>query len=421
MFHAPACATTKSAGDRSRTARAAIRTNGARSDPIVDHPCPAVGNQALLRMAAGNRSADTRRGRTTAPAVVHEVLRSPGAPLDQETRAFMEPRFGHDFADVRLHTGQRAAKSAEAVNALAYTVGRDVVLGTGHDMRSPAGRELLAHELAHVVQQGHAGYAEIPLRISQPTEPSELHAEQMAQSALAGGRPVSPRSQSDLGPAVSRRVIPGRVECTAHTDGAPADPVAELTRIVASAELLARLSATLLAFTAMEERAGIRNTTGPVSMAFDDRFGPPAPVRGGFLNRLTGTVRPTEGIALSEEMDLMAARFTLIANLLASDFNHYRCIGGATSWRGIRAPDCSRDAWTFPGIDAYLLCPGFWATDLTSSTLLIHETSHIIWEQVFHGAPGSGGNFHHAECYASFVADLFGVAPAVAPGDCPLP
>ena len=61
------------------------------------------------------------------PSIVHEVLRSPGQPLDATTRGFMEPRFGYDFRAVRVHTDSQAAESARAVNALAYTVGRDVV------------------------------------------------------------------------------------------------------------------------------------------------------------------------------------------------------------------------------------------------------------------------------------------------------
>ncbi|MGH2396923.1 MAG: DUF4157 domain-containing protein [bacterium] len=65
------------------------------------------------------------------PPIVHEVLRSPGRPLDAVTRAFMEWRFGHHFSLVRVHADARAAKSAQAVNAMAYTVGRDVVFGVG--------------------------------------------------------------------------------------------------------------------------------------------------------------------------------------------------------------------------------------------------------------------------------------------------
>src|SRR5262245_24866574 len=65
----------------------------------------------------------------TAPPIVHEVLQSAGEPLDSSTRDFVEPRFGHDFSSVRVHADGRAAESARAVGALAYTVGRDIVFG----------------------------------------------------------------------------------------------------------------------------------------------------------------------------------------------------------------------------------------------------------------------------------------------------
>lgn len=93
-------------------------------------------------------------GRTEAPPIVHEVLRSPGQPLDPATRAFMEPRFGHDFGGIRVHSGDLAGESARAANALAYTVGRDVVFGAGqYAPQTHDGRRLLAHELAHTMQQ----------------------------------------------------------------------------------------------------------------------------------------------------------------------------------------------------------------------------------------------------------------------------
>lgn len=93
-------------------------------------------------------------GQIAAPPIVHEVLRSPGQPLDPATRAFMEPRFGHDFSRVRVHTDAHAAESARAVSALAYTVGNNVVFGANQYMPATHhGRELLAHELAHTVQQ----------------------------------------------------------------------------------------------------------------------------------------------------------------------------------------------------------------------------------------------------------------------------
>ena len=91
----------------------------------------------------------------TAPAIVHEVLSEPGEPLDAATRAFFEPRFEWDFSRVRVHSGARAAASARAVNARAYTVGNHIVF-RNHEFHcgGTQGRTLVAHELAHVIQQG---------------------------------------------------------------------------------------------------------------------------------------------------------------------------------------------------------------------------------------------------------------------------
>jgi hypothetical protein len=93
-----------------------------------------------------------------APPIVDEVLRSPGQLLDAATRAFFEPRFEQDFSEVRIHVGPKPAESASEVGALAYTVGREIVFGQrGYQPSSVEGRRLIAHELAHVVQQGAAG------------------------------------------------------------------------------------------------------------------------------------------------------------------------------------------------------------------------------------------------------------------------
>ncbi len=86
--------------------------------------------------------------------LIQNVLSSPGQPLDAGTRSFMEPRFGQDFSGVRVHTDGQAAESAQAVNARAYTVGRDVVFGAGQYVpESYQGKRLMAHELTHVGQQ----------------------------------------------------------------------------------------------------------------------------------------------------------------------------------------------------------------------------------------------------------------------------
>lgn len=86
--------------------------------------------------------------------IVPRALHQGGQPLDADARAFFEPRFGVDFGDVRVHTGTKAAQSARSLNALAYTVGRDMVFNDGqYAQHTESGRRLLAHELAHVTQQ----------------------------------------------------------------------------------------------------------------------------------------------------------------------------------------------------------------------------------------------------------------------------
>lgn len=126
---------------------------------VVENPPPM---QNLSPRATGREDEGTlwrkeepvgRSRPVAAPGIVGEVLRSPGQPLDETTRGTMEVGFGHDFSEVRVHTDERAASSARAVGARAYAMGRDVVFGAGeYRPRTRAGRRLLAHELAHVVQ-----------------------------------------------------------------------------------------------------------------------------------------------------------------------------------------------------------------------------------------------------------------------------
>jgi hypothetical protein len=82
-------------------------------------------------------------------------LRGFGQPLPKRERDFFEPRLGHDFSRVRIHTDSQAAETATALQALAFTVGYDIVFGAAqYAPETPQGRRLLAHELTHVVQQG---------------------------------------------------------------------------------------------------------------------------------------------------------------------------------------------------------------------------------------------------------------------------
>ena len=90
-----------------------------------------------------------------APPFVNRTIQSGGKPMDDGTRSFMENRIGYDFSNVKVHTDQVAAKSAQSINALAYTTGNNIVFNEGQYVPSTqSGKRLLAHELTHVVQQG---------------------------------------------------------------------------------------------------------------------------------------------------------------------------------------------------------------------------------------------------------------------------
>lgn len=135
--------------------------SGAREETLQKKCAPCAGGGAPCAKCAAEETVSMKRGAAdhvapaTAPPVVRETLRSPGQPLDAATRAFMEPRFGRDFSRVRVHVDAKAAESSRAINALAYTVGQDMVFGAeAYSPQTASGRRLLAHELAHVVQQG---------------------------------------------------------------------------------------------------------------------------------------------------------------------------------------------------------------------------------------------------------------------------
>jgi hypothetical protein len=131
-----------------------------------------------------------------------KALRGRGQPLPHSVRAFFEPRFGHDFSRVRVHTDARAGESARKVNALAYTVGHDIVFGAGqYRSDHPAGVYLLAHELTHVLQAKAAGQlSNFQAHLDEPSgrrvqnvststnSAAESQAWRMAQTIMLGAR-----------------------------------------------------------------------------------------------------------------------------------------------------------------------------------------------------------------------------------------
>ena len=143
-------------------------TIGASNDPL-EQEADRVADQVLAASAHSAVSGAAPRIQRftgqgtgdagTAPASVDRVLSGSGRPLDPSIQQDMGQRFGHDFSQVRVHTGSAAEQSAQDINAHAYTVGHNIVFGAGgFAPGSHEGRKLVAHELTHVVQQtGAAG------------------------------------------------------------------------------------------------------------------------------------------------------------------------------------------------------------------------------------------------------------------------
>ncbi|HEY4114162.1 MAG TPA: DUF4157 domain-containing protein [Rhizomicrobium sp.] len=217
--------------------------------------CAACDDKVKTVRRAGSGGAPS-----TVPGIVHDVLRSPGRPLDTQALSFMEPRFGaeftqvapstaqpmrmpleigaendplegeadtvagrvvsalpgnrrYDFSGVRIHTDTAAARSARAINAEAYTIGREIVFGEGRYAPHRAeGRRLLAHELTHVLQQtgGTSDLRRSPMRIQRQTPPGphpEQQPQQQPQQPRGGAAPPAARA----GSGHAQRII---VSCT---------------------------------------------------------------------------------------------------------------------------------------------------------------------------------------------------------------
>jgi hypothetical protein len=145
-----------------------------------------------------------------------ELKSSPSQPLDAETQTFMESRFSQDFSKIRLHIDAQAAKSAESINARAYTIGRDIVFGAGqYTPTTPDGKRLLAHELTHVLQQGET--IQVP----------KIQRSLLPQNANCGQRttlPIHERASVEPGAHFTEtfsRPASGRIRVTVSADADP--------------------------------------------------------------------------------------------------------------------------------------------------------------------------------------------------------
>ncbi|WP_374119035.1 eCIS core domain-containing protein [Streptomyces odontomachi] len=155
-----------------------------------------AGNTAVARALQQADEAEPAVQRSTETSV-HEVLRTPGAPLAEPVRRDMESRLGADFSAVRVHADTTAQRSAAEIGARAYTSGNHIVVGAGGD-----DQHTLAHELTHVIQQRSGAVAGTDhgagLRISDPSDRFEREAEANATRALAG--PAAPGAHDSAPP-----------------------------------------------------------------------------------------------------------------------------------------------------------------------------------------------------------------------------
>ncbi|MFI2608404.1 DUF4157 domain-containing protein [Kitasatospora sp. NPDC018619] len=163
-----------------------------------------------FRAPAVQRAAAAALQRSAVHDAVHDVVRSPGRPLDQATRTDMESRLGADFSDVRIHTGSAANASAAELGARAYTSGNHVVIGAGG-----GDAHTLAHELTHVIQQRRGPVSGTDhgngLKVSDPSDRFEREAEANARAVMsrpapgaASGVQRSAGPQPSAGPGAGR-------------------------------------------------------------------------------------------------------------------------------------------------------------------------------------------------------------------------
>ena len=174
---------------------------------LEEHPLLALqrtaGNTAVAQLVS-----DERQSEEGGSPVLDVVGKGGGQALPPEVRTDMESRLGADFSSVRVHTDGRAAASAAAVQARAYTVGEEVVFGSGGlDASSSDGRRTLAHELTHVVQQRSGPVDGTPtgdgISVSDPSDRYERQAEQVATNAMQAS--ATPAPAASLAPTGVQR------------------------------------------------------------------------------------------------------------------------------------------------------------------------------------------------------------------------
>ena len=205
------------------------------------------------------------------------ILEQPGQALDAQTRAILEPRFGHNFADVRVHADSAAARAATDFGARAFAVGQDIVMNAGeYNPSSVSGLELLTHELTHTIQQRGAqreSQRDQPLEITKRSSHAEVEARETRDRVMGGGSAPNISRSNELSVAREDSTA-NRIGQTVSHDGLGL--LTGLPAAAADASLLARVGQTvnpgaLAGLGADLNNAGITRAmqfAGPLSLGY---------------------------------------------------------------------------------------------------------------------------------------------------------
>ncbi len=347
----------------SSTSRPLLQRCGAGPCGCAEQHEDGVVHRSLIR-SPSPRSADV-------PPVVHDVLRSPGAPLGADVRTFFEPRFGRDFSAVRVHTGARAADSARALGAHGYTVGNDIVLGEhAHRMPPVPGDRVLAHELAHVIQQRGAVNAPAKLTLGEAGSPAEREADLAADHVMSSrehelAHAVDPAGSQPAG-IIQRACLSGAV-CTNTTGSATGFGSDVQTREAPARARRAKMTSA---------RQRLHGHTGPARAL--ERF---------FNGQAPGLLGNIHGIFVDQDMDSKVGASTESCDSMIPP------ITGAVKPCVFVHGALNQEAETFNTEPGAKTIGGRTREDwrIRAVRILTHEVQHVRYGDTISGTPEPGG------------------------------
>ncbi len=306
-------------------------------------------------------------------------LNSSGQPLPNEVRSFYEPRFGYDFSNVKVHTDDIAAKSAQSINALAYTSGNNVVFNNAqYSPNTDSGKRLLGHELTHVVQQGSGGV-----------------------------------SRKNI-----QKAIGSRTRCTANAHSSPADPLSVIQQANERAVHMALGASHLLFSDSLFMQSATFGSSGILNM-YRRRFGDPIAHRTKFKNRFNNSLHNTLLLAQASEMQYLSTRSENISDFLNGNI-HFKCTGTSRTTIGDCTHRCGANtilASCSSGHKSEMaICSGFWGMSSDQQAIgMIHEVSHMLYHYRDRDrspyAQTASQRRREPECYTSLIADIYSVVP----------